>query len=72
MISDKLYMRGITGIDIINYVNNVFSDNIDKYRLLCVLQKVKKEFGNEKLIILFILDIILFRSEGDLENILSM
>lgn len=72
VISDKLYMRGITGIDIINYVNNVFSDNIDKYRLLCVLQKVKKEFRNEKLIILFILDIILFRSEGDLENILSM
>ena len=46
--------------------------NIDKYKLLLIIQKIKRELRNEKFIILSILNFIFFRSESDLENILCM
>tara|TARA_B100001093_G_scaffold488342_1_gene525453 strand:+ start:4898 stop:5698 length:801 start_codon:yes stop_codon:yes gene_type:complete len=72
LISVKLYDRGITGIDLINYVTNNYVNDKEKFKLLIVIQKIKKEFRSEKIIILFILNLIFFRSEFDLENILSM
>ena len=39
---------------------------------MITIQKVKKELRSEKLIILFILNLLSFRSETNLENILSM
>ena len=43
-----------------------------KFQLLIIIQKVKKELRNEKLLILFILNLLSFRSDTDLENILGM
>lgn len=72
IISNKFYDKGITGLDLINYLTNTYSNNKEKYKLLIVIQKIKKEFRSEKIIILFILNLMIFRSEFDLENILSM
>ena len=68
----KLYDKGITGLDLISYIATTYIDNIEKYKLLTVIHKAKKDLRNEKLILLFILNIMFFRSESDLENILCM
>ena len=71
-ISEKIYDKGISGLDIINYININFTDNLQKYQYLLIIQKIKHEIRDEKMIILFILNLIFFRSETDLENILCM
>jgi len=71
-VSNCLYDKGITGIDISNYILKTFDDNLYKYKLLLVIHKIKKEFRSEKLIILFILNFMFFRSDPILENILCM
>jgi hypothetical protein len=71
-ISHYLYNKGITGIDLSNYISKTFDDDLYKYKLLLVIHKIKKEFRSEKLIILFILNFIFFRSDSILENILCM
>jgi hypothetical protein len=43
-----------------------------KYHILILFQKIKKDFRNEKMFILFILQFLFFRSEKDLENISFM
>ena len=72
LLTKKFYDKGITGLDLINYITITHKDNINKYRLLIIIQKVKKEIRNEKLIILFILNLISFRSNSNLENLLGM
>ena len=49
-----------------------YPNDVNKYKLLITIQKVKRELRNEKLIMLFILNSMFFRSESYLENILSM
>jgi DNA polymerase III delta prime subunit len=67
-----LYNKGITAIDISDYISKTFDDDKYKYKLLLTIHKIKKEFRSEKLIILFILNFIFFRSDSILENILCM
>jgi hypothetical protein len=43
--------------------------NEKRYELLIAFNKVRKEFRNEKLIILFILNFVFLNSEISLENI---
>ena len=71
-LSSEFYEKGLSGLDLINYITTTYSDSIEKYKLLITIQKVKKELKNEKLFILFILNSMFFRSESYLENILSM
>ena len=72
VLTRKFYDKGITGLDLINYITVTHKDDINKYRLLIIIQKVKREIRNEKLIMLFILNLIFFRSNQDLENLLGM
>ena len=58
--------------DIIKYIESKEEDCIEKYRLLLTFQKVKKEFRNEKILMLFLLNFIYFRSNDYLENISFM
>jgi hypothetical protein len=44
----------------------------NKYERLIAFQKVRHEFRNEKMIMLFMLHFILFRSNDSLENISFM
>ena len=71
-LTKKFYDKGIIGLDLINYIANTYTENINKYELLIVIYKVKKELKNENSLMLFILNSMFFRSESYLENILSM
>jgi DNA polymerase III delta prime subunit len=71
-LTQKIYDSGLCGLDLINYITNTYPDDIEKYKILIVIQKVKKELRNEKLIIMFILNTMFFRFESDLENLLCM
>jgi len=71
-ITEKLYDKGITGLDIIRFIDINFTNNLQKYQYLLIIKKVKHDLRDEKMIILFILNLLFFRSEEELENILSM
>jgi hypothetical protein len=69
--TNKLYEKGYSGLDLIYYIEQ--NENIEpmrKSQLLITFNKVKRDFINEKLFILFIITFI--RSDDDLENISFM
>jgi len=73
----KLYEKGYSGIDIIHILENQnFLESIitteKRYELLLCFNRVRKEFRNEKLLILFILNFIFLSSDLSLENISFM
>lgn len=72
ILAEKLYNKGISGLDLTNYINNYFENNEYKFKLLAVISKIKNELHNEIITILFILNLIYFRCDDDLENILCM
>ena len=77
IFSTKLYEKGYSGTDIMNLLENVkFLEctitTEKKYELLICFNRVRKEFRNEKLLILFILNFIFLSSELSLENISFM
>jgi len=72
--STKLYEKGYSGTDIITLVEmpkfiELLIKDEKRYELLIAFNKVRKEFRNEKLIILFILNFLFLNSEISLENI---
>jgi DNA polymerase III delta prime subunit len=75
-LATKLYEKGYSGLDIINLLENpAFLKKIKpdkKYELLFAFNKVKKEFRNEKLIILFIIQFFYLSLDYSLENISFM
>lgn len=73
----KLYEKGYSGLDIINLLeNHKFLESVitieKRYELLISFNRVRKEFRNEKLLILFILNFLFLSSEHSLENISFM
>ena len=73
----KLYEKSYSGLDIMNLLENskFLEGNITlekRYELLITFNRVRKEFRNEKLLILFILNFIFLSSELSLENISFM
>jgi DNA polymerase III delta prime subunit len=73
----KIYEKSYSAIDIIelletNRLNLPKITNEKKYELLITFNKVKKEFRNEKLLILFILNFLFMSLELSLENISFM
>ena len=73
----KLYEKGYSGLNIIHLLENhkflESSITIEKrYELLIAFNRVRKEFRNEKLLILFILNFIFLSSDLSLENISFM
>ena len=68
--AEKLYEKAYTSLDIIKYIESQTNIKLRrKYGILLCIHKIKKEFRNEKLLLLFILNFIFIRSESDLENI---
>ena len=77
LLCTKLYEKAYSALDIINLLeNNKFLDNIltteKRYELLICFNRVRKEFRNEKLLILFILNFVFLSSDLSLENISFM
>jgi replication-associated recombination protein RarA len=74
--SSKLYEKGYSGLDIIELLekNSLLNkiNNEKKYELLISYNKVRTEFRNEKLLILFILNFLFLSLEFSLENISFM
>jgi hypothetical protein len=72
-MSGKLYEKGYSGLDLIQLIENptLFShlSNEKRYELLFSFHRVRKEFRNEKLLILFLLNFIYISSDIVLENI---
>jgi hypothetical protein len=72
-LANKCYEKGYSGLDLMNYIANCKDiDDLKKYKMLLVFNKIKKDFRNEKLFIVFILNFMLLRSNDDLENISFM
>ena len=73
----RLYEKGYSGLDIINLLENAkFLENLvtpeKRYELLLCFNRIRREFRNEKLLILFMLHFIFISSEFHLENISFM
>ena len=69
----KIYEKGYSGLDIIYLLENqnIFSEiSLEKrYELLFAFNKVRKEFRNEKILIMFILNFTFLNNGFNLENI---
>lgn len=75
--STKLYEKGYTALDILTLLENPkfledFLSQEKRYELLICFNRVRREFRNEKLLFLFILNFIFLSSELCLENISFM
>jgi len=76
--STKLYEKGYSGLDLISLIErNMFtSKNIEnnekRIEFLITFNKIRKEFRNEKIIILFILHFMFLSLDYNLENISFM
>jgi DNA polymerase III delta prime subunit len=73
----KIYEKSYSGLDIMNLLETTkFLEctitTEKRYELLICFNRVRKEFRNEKLLILFILNFIYLSSELSLENISFM
>jgi len=72
-ISVALYEQGYSALDIIDFIHTHPQMNeLRKYELLIMFDKVRKEFRNEKLLLLYFLHFIVFRCKMSLENISFM
>lgn len=75
-MSELLYNKGYSALDIINVINTTNNDklfnNKEKYKYLIFFDKIRKEFRNEKLLMSLLLHFILMRKKLNLENILTM
>jgi hypothetical protein len=72
-LANTFYEKGYSGLDLMKYIEQLKTiDEMKKYEMLLVFNNIKKEFRNEKLFILFILNFMLLRSDYDLENISFM
>ena len=71
-LSKKLYEKGYSAIDVIQYIKNKKMDEELKYKLIMTYHDNKLEYRNEKHLMTFILYFLLIRSDYNLENITFM
>ena len=77
LLCTKLYERAYSGLDVMKLMENPkFLENYmtteKRYELLVCFNRVRMEFRNEKLLLLFILNFVFLSSELSLENISFM
>lgn len=76
-LSTKIYERSYSGIDLMKLIEepNFMENKIEehkKYEFLITFNKIRREFRNEKMLILFILNFLYLSSDQCLENISFM
>ena len=64
---EHLYEKGYNCIDLINIIQKLDIDEVKQLQIKIYFDKIKKEFRNEKLLLLNLL--IFLRSSYNLENI---
>lgn len=69
--SSKIYEKGYSALDIIKLIEDeqIKLSQDKKYELLLTFNKIKKEFRNEKLLIMFILNFAYMDTDYSLQNI---
>jgi DNA polymerase III delta prime subunit len=70
----KIYDKGYSALDLIELIDNdlINIQEDRKYEILITFAKIKKEFRNEKLLLLFIINFAWLDSRFNLENIIFM
>jgi hypothetical protein len=71
-LANQMHERAYSGMDVLRWLEGRPESEIPsdkKYERLIAFQKVRHEFRNEKLLMLFMLNFTLFRSNDTLENI---
>jgi len=72
-MSTKLYEKGYSGLDVIHvcetakFIESLMSTS-QKYKLLLLFDRIKYEFRNEKLLILFILNLVFLNNTYVVDN----
>lgn len=72
-LSTKLYEKGYSGLDVIQmcetakFIESIMSTS-QKYKFLLIFDRVKYEFRNEKLLILFILNFVFLNNSYVVDN----
>jgi hypothetical protein len=67
--STNLYEKGYSALDLMDAIEKMTMDETRKYQLLLTFNKVKREFRNEKLLILFILNFLFIKPDVSMENL---
>jgi len=68
-VSNKLYEKAYSCLDIIMYIENNIEDELYKCELLILFNKIKSEFRDESFLMYVLLVFFYLRSEHELENI---
>ena len=71
-ISEHLYEKGYSALDLVEYIKDMDISEMKRYEYLVFIQKIKKEFREEKLLMNCILYFLLKRLDYTLENISFM
>jgi len=72
-LSVSLYEQAYCALDVIDFIHtHPDMNDIRRYELLIMFDKVRKEFRNEKLLLFYFLHFIVFRCNLSLENISFM
>ena len=74
-LANELYERAYSSMDLLRWLEGRSESEISpdkKYEKLIAFQKARHEFRNEKLVMLFMLHFMIFRSNDSLENISFM
>ena len=67
-----LYEKGYSAMEIINIIETLPIENEIKYNLLIYFDKIRKEFRNEKTLLIIVLFFLSMRKKIQLDNILSI
>ena len=68
----NLYEKGYSAIEVVNIIKTLPIDNEIKYNLLIYFDKIRKEFRNEKTLLIIVLFFLSMRKKIKLDNILSI
>ncbi len=71
-LANRLHERAYSSMDLLHLLEKCDMALDKKYEKLIAFQKMRHEFRNEKLLMLFMLNFMLFRSDVSLENISFM
>jgi len=72
ILTNKIFEKGYSGLDLMSAINNKKMDEIQKYGLLIHFDNIRREFRNEKLLIFYMLTFTFMRPKSNLENIKEM
>ena len=80
---ERLYDKGITALDLLQYIRDTkdakdakdvkdVKDALTKYRILTIFDIIRREFRDERLLLFFIVEYLVFRNNYNIKNILEI